>query len=374
MTSPFGPLLLSSTNTLWLQELVRLLVREHKLSYEKYVHQDQRRLDPRYWKRYTQRDNLQVYSQQDECGSRRRLFRSRRDTDVSTALAEMPTLLLVGTIPGSLNDVMYGVLNPTADSMRLKSSYVGDKFANCAVLATLERPTPNDPFRSHTLKWFESEQPLIFRPIVKNRDFVFTEATGVVELADGERVGYHVLHSVTFPGAKAMNGNIRAHMAVCAFYRQLSDGVVEVFTKTTANPGGHVSPSISIKYGANALLSAQKLRDCAHAKKLSWAIVGQTHSTSTTSTSSSSSTREIRVETNGICFNCGGSLLSRSDVCALCMRPICSACNVKKSLHSLSWTGGLAKHKTRFCCPCASDAMRLDARLIACEEFGEHNG
>eukprot|EP00644_Phytophthora_capsici_P009952 jgi/Phyca11/535640/estExt2_fgenesh1_pg.C_PHYCAscaffold_390057 len=213
MTSPFGPLHLSSTDTLWLQELVRLLVREHILSYEKRV-----------W-------------------------------------------LKTKTVPVTQRH--------RSDSMRLKSSYVGDKFANCAVLATLERPTANNPFRSHTLKWFESEQPLIFRPIVKNRDFVFTEATGVVELADGERVGYHVLHSVTFPGAKAMNGNIRAHMAVCAFYRQLSDGVVEVFTKTTANPGGHVSPSISIKYGANALLSAQKLRDCAHAKKLSWAIYEQ---------------------------------------------------------------------------------------------------
>ncbi|KAL3663827.1 hypothetical protein V7S43_011240 [Phytophthora oleae] len=382
-SSPFGPLHLSCTDTLWPQELVRLLVHEHVLGYEKYVHQDQRLLDPRLWKRHTQRDNLQVYCQQPaiqrknnsagERGSRRRLFRSRRDTDVGTALAEMPTLLLVGTITGSLNDFMYGVLNPTADSMRLKSSYVGDKFANCAVLATLKRPTPNDPFHSHTLKWFEGDHPFIFRPIVKNRDFVFMKATGVAELADGERVGYHVMHSVTFPGAREMNGNIRAHMAVCAFYRQHCDGVVEVFTKTTANPGGHVAPAIAAKYGATALLSAQKLTDCAHAKKLAWAMAGRTRLTSSTS-SSSSSTREFRSNSDGVCFNCGGaasiSLLSRSDVCALCMRPICSACKVKKSLRFLSWTGGLTKHKTRFCGPCASDAMRLDARLLACEEFG----
>nr|KAE8935429.1 hypothetical protein PF009_g14627 [Phytophthora fragariae] len=128
-SSPFGPVRLSCIDTARLQELVRLLVHEHTLGYEQFVHEDQRLVDPTQWKRNAQRDNLQVYCRQQqqrknssagERGSRRRLF---RDTEVRTALTEMPTLLLVGTIKGSLADVMYGVLNPTADSMRLKSSY-----------------------------------------------------------------------------------------------------------------------------------------------------------------------------------------------------------------------------------------------------------
>ncbi|KAG7375400.1 hypothetical protein PHYBOEH_002618, partial [Phytophthora boehmeriae] len=69
-------------------------------------------------------------------------------------------------------------------SSRLKSSYVGDKFAACAVLVTLFKPTKREPFRSHTLKWLEGDHPYIFRPIVKNRDFVFMEATGFTQLAD----------------------------------------------------------------------------------------------------------------------------------------------------------------------------------------------
>ncbi|KAG7389252.1 hypothetical protein PHYPSEUDO_010810 [Phytophthora pseudosyringae] len=379
-SSPFGPLHLSCTDTLWLQELVRLLVHEHGLGYDKYVHQDQRLLDPHHWKRYMQRDTLHVYSQHPAmqrtnssagASTRRAFSTGRGDTEASTALAEMPTLLLVGTISGSLDDVMYGVLNPTADSMRIKSSYVGDKFANCAVLATLERPTPSDPFRSHTLKGFEGDHPHIFRPVVKNRDFVFMEATGVTELALGERVGYHVMHSVTFPGARATNGNVRAHVAVCAFYRQHCDGVVEVFTTTSANPGGHVAPAIAVKFGATALLSAQKLVRCAHAKKLACVVAGRARPTSTTSTCSSSSS--ISKDSSGVCFQCGGSstsLLSRSDACALCMRPMCSSCKVKKSLRFISRTGGVAKHKMRFCGPCASNAVHLDARALACEEFG----
>ncbi|GMF33774.1 unnamed protein product [Phytophthora fragariaefolia] len=395
-SSPFGPLHLSCTDTAWLQELVRLLVHEHMLGYEKFVHQDQRLADPMRWKRNAKRDNLQVYCQHPvqqrknssagERGLRRGLLRGHQDTDVGSALAEMPTLLLVGTMKGSLHDVMYGVLNPTADSMRIKSSYVGDKFASCAVLATIERPSPSDPFRSHTLKWFEGDHPYIFRPIVKNRDFVFMEATGIIQQADGGRVGYHVMHSVTFPGAKTMNGNIRAHMAVCAFYRQQSDGVVEVFTKTTANPGGHVAPAIAVKYGATALLSAQNLVDCAHAKKLAWAVATRARSTSTTSSSSSSSrsgssssssrsgssSRERRANSGGVCFSCdtSTSLLSRSDTCTLCTRPICPACKVKKALRVVAWTGGVAKHKTNFCGPCTAETMNLDARALAYEEFG----
>lgn len=360
-SSPFGPLQLSCTDTVWLQDLVRLLVHDHVLSYEKYALQDQRRLDPSQWKRNMQRDNLHVYSQ------------------FSTTQQRIPTLLLVGTIKGSLDDVMYGVLNPTANSMRVKSSYVGDKFANCAVLATLKRPTASDPFRSHTLKWFEGDHPSIFRPIVKNRDFVFMEATGFAELATAnrERVGYHVMHSVTFPGARAMNGNIRAHMAVCAFYRQQSDRVVEVFTKTTANPGGHIAPAITVKYAATALLSAQNLVHCAYAKKLAWAVARQTRSTSTTSSSSSSSstqsshTREFRLD--GVCINCAGniSLFSRSDVCAHCARPICSACKVKQSLSFVSWTGALTKHKMRFCGSAVLRLMRCrrNASRLSCSCF-----
>ncbi|KAE9105558.1 hypothetical protein PF010_g12966 [Phytophthora fragariae] len=147
-------------------------------------------------------------------------------------------------------------------------------------------------------------------------------------------------------------------MAVCAFYRQQSDGVVEVFTKTTANPGGHVAPAIAVKFGANALLSAQNLVDCAHAKKLAWAVSSRAHSTSTTSSSSSSSTsssatsstREFRAHSGGICVNCGESpsLLSRRDVCTLYV----------------------AKHKMKFCGPCVSEATNLDARALACDEFG----
>ncbi|KAE9178564.1 hypothetical protein PF004_g25438 [Phytophthora fragariae] len=327
-SSPFGPVRLSCIDTARLQELVRLLVHEHTLGYEQFVHEDQRLVDPTQWKRNAQRDNLQVYCRQQqqrknssagERGSRRRLF---RDTEVRTALTEMPTLLLVGTIKGSLADVMYGVLNPTADSMRLKSSYVGDKFAGCAVLATIERPTPSDPFRSHSLKWLEGDHPFIFRPIVKNRDFVFMEATGLIHLAGGERQ---------------------------------SDGVVEVFTKTTANPGGHVAPAIAVKFGANALLSAQNLVDCAHAKKLAWAVSSRAHSTSTTSSSSSSSTsssatsstREFRAHSGGIC-----------------------PAGVKKSLRFVAWTGDVAKHKMKFCGPCVSEATNLDARALACDEFG----
>ncbi|RLN81064.1 hypothetical protein BBJ28_00022110 [Nothophytophthora sp. Chile5] len=391
----FGSLHLSSTDTTWLQGLVPTLVREHIESYERHIQQDKRRLDQRRWKLVTKRENVRVFSEQamprgssggGDGGGQGSASRTPRKNaagaEVGAALADMPTLLLVGTIEGSLDDAMYGVLNPTVDSMRVKSSYVGDKFANCAVLATLERPTSRDPFRSLTLKWFEGDHPHIFRPIVRNRDFVFMEATGLAKLSSGEAIGYHVMHSVHFPEARAIGSNIRAHMAVCGLYGQRSDGVVDVFTKTTANPGGHVASAIAVKYASMALASAQKLIDCAHLKKLAWMVSRRMPSaTGSGSGSTASSTRSHHsfnsrdANTARVCFTCGEGAsyrrlsIPRYDVCTLCGRQMCSACKVTKELSFIDGNGGLMRHKMRFCQPCVSDAKHVSARAVACDEF-----
>ncbi|KAE8891544.1 hypothetical protein PF005_g13369 [Phytophthora fragariae] len=94
-SSPFGPVRLSCIDTARLQELVRLLVHEHTLGYEQFVHEDQRLVDPTQWKRNAQRDNLQVYCRQQqqrknssagERGSRRRLFRDTEPAGVKKSL------------------------------------------------------------------------------------------------------------------------------------------------------------------------------------------------------------------------------------------------------------------------------------------------
>ncbi|RLN73908.1 hypothetical protein BBJ28_00013378 [Nothophytophthora sp. Chile5] len=273
--SPFASLQLSTADVAQLQELVQLFVQEHVDSYEQYLYQDQQRLDERRWKMVMQRKNIRVFLEQTrrERGVSSSSSTSSKDLGhPQTQAADLPLLLLVGTLEGTLDDVMHGVLNPTVESMRVKSSYVGDNFAACSVLATLETATSADPFRSHIIKWFEGDHPQALRGLIKNRDFVYMEATGLTQLSNGEVIGYHVMHSLDFPETPETEGNVRGKLAVCAVFRQRSDGVVDVFTKTTANLGGRVARAVAVKYTATALISAQELVRCSQLKKLAWLV------------------------------------------------------------------------------------------------------
>ncbi|KAG7399618.1 hypothetical protein PHYBOEH_008406 [Phytophthora boehmeriae] len=195
--SPFGPpLQLSVEDANRLGEIARVFVEDHMKSYEKYLHDDQRRLDERRWKFTKQHDGVRVYAEQplkerrksgattqDELEReyrhqlQRNLIRSSSKATAAAAasLADLPVCLAVGTIAGTLDDAMYGMVNSTVEGMRIKSSYVGDNMADGAVLATIVEPTAGDPFHSLTVKWMENAQLQVLRPVVKNRDFVYLE-------------------------------------------------------------------------------------------------------------------------------------------------------------------------------------------------------
>lgn len=90
---------------------------------------------------------------------------------------------------------MFGVISPTLESMRLKASYIDD-ISSASVLSTIVKPTPEDPLQSLELKWMQLDLPLRSTKMVKNRDFVYMEATGIMRTEDGEEIGYHIQHSI----------------------------------------------------------------------------------------------------------------------------------------------------------------------------------
>ncbi|KAE8984805.1 hypothetical protein PF011_g20643 [Phytophthora fragariae] len=139
--SPFGPLQLSVEDATSLGEIARVFVQDNMRSYEKYLYEDQRRLDERRWKLTKQRDGVRVYVEhplkerrkvggatQDELEReyRHQLQRTTAGEKVTAAaaasLADLPLLLAVGTIAGTLDDAMYGAVNSTLEAMRVKSS------------------------------------------------------------------------------------------------------------------------------------------------------------------------------------------------------------------------------------------------------------
>ncbi|KAE8992769.1 hypothetical protein PR003_g22059 [Phytophthora rubi] len=442
--SPFGPLQLSVEDATSLGEIARVFVQDNMRSYEKYLYEDQRRLDERRWKLTKQRDGVRVYVEhplkerrkvggatQDELEReyRHQLQRTTAGEKVTAAaaasLADLPLLLAVGTIAGTLDDAMYGAVNSTLEAMRVKSSYVGDNMADGAVLAAIVEPTASDPFHSLTVKWMENEQLHVLKPVVKNRDFVYLEVTGLAELDNGERVGYHLLHSVNFPQAPELVGRVRANLSVGALYRQEREGLVDVYVRAILNPSGSILRSLVVRSVADAIISVTEMAECAQKKKLAWlaktsrearrqrvmqnavaAVVeanrvhspgGQSIVTSTTSSTATTrpsvpltAIREIPVSATATasamekCTSCqkrsthrspSGSLANTYDKrldrdrCKLCYRFVCSSCRVKHKLTFVKPQGELLRRDLRFCGRCVDRARAADTLTIASDEL-----
>ncbi|GAB9466495.1 hypothetical protein Gpo141_00003867 [Globisporangium polare] len=400
--SPFPPLLLPLDDVAKLEHLADVFVRKNVSQYEAFI-QQQQAVDERLWKLVKQREAVRVYAERSNSGISTRSSIMSEDKGESTeqqqqpSTQQLPVMLVVGSVVGTLDDMMYGVVNHTLQAMRLKTSYVDDNVSDAAVLATLATPTYESPFQSLTIKWMENEQALVFKPLVRNRDFVYMETTGITQTSSGERIGFHLLHSVHFPQTCELEGRVRGNMSVCGIYREKpgSPNEVDVYVKGILNPGGNIMRAVVVSASADALVSAWRNVECAHMKKLAWKLRTVRRSFSSASTSggeqdtttrdnneelsASSRLRSRKASDVGCCATCdkAPSSLSRSmlgDVrkrkCNLCWKYVCSSCRVKKTLsHVSAPTSKLRQREFAFCAKCISDAVATSAFSIAQREF-----
>ncbi|KAG7383191.1 hypothetical protein PHYBOEH_010021 [Phytophthora boehmeriae] len=314
-------------------------------------------------------------------------------TRASTILGvELPVLQLVGSIPGSLDDAMYGSLSTTSDAMRVKSAYEQESITDGAVLATIVIPSSSDPFRSLTIKWIELEGPTLdhhrYHPLhypVKlpgassREDLIFLEATGMTQLASGERVGYILRHSVHFPQTLVRPSVRRGNMSTCTLFREgnatpdelcdgPSRGSVEVFARACLNGG-----NAAVRATSQAMVTTGNVVLCGRMKKLAWmlsqrqppqaqmqllgdvtqrsSLAGLTRSLparkgrhgSLTVTVSAAAAAATTPNDSKLCVTCKkrGPWFSTSSnkkkpttTCQLCWRYVCSSCRLKKTVVS----------------------------------------
>ncbi|GMF32428.1 unnamed protein product [Phytophthora lilii] len=235
-TNPFKPLDLAPQAASGLEALAEVFVTESIRTYEHFLLEENCQVDDSRWKFILVID----------------------PRSLSSSTSELPIVLVAGTIEGDLDDTIYGFVCSTLDMMRIKTSYIQDTMYRACVLATLVKPTAEDPFRSVTIKWVEKGQPLHVRAVIKNRDFVYMKSTGTQFLRNGERVGYQLVHSVQFPETLARDSAIRGNMSMTVVYRQRENNVVDVFIKGFFNPAGGLTRSIITRSAAKALLSMSK--------------------------------------------------------------------------------------------------------------------
>lgn len=370
-TNPFLDIALTQADREELLALERRLVEETFHMYEHHVVVDNFQVDTTRWKHLRTDKNLRVYVERSKWVDESEDEAPTSDSTGTNDLNKLPRLLCAGSFQGSLNDLMFGTVNPTQDIMRVKASYVKD-YDDGAVLANIIVPTAEDPFRSVTVKWTKIDLPLGKTGLIKNRDFVCLEATGILHFANGDQVGYQLLHSIEFNQTDPLPGTVRARHIITGFYRQSGPNVIDTFAFDTVDPGGNVARKVALSVSAKALVSTNNYVICGQMKKLNWRL--QHRQAELRLRRHRSSTREGSNPNE--CVACKHTLspgylgipavrsLGKS-TCKLCMNPVCHSCKIVEPISFLTPDGKLLSRKITFCRLCICEVTAMDAIAAA---------
>ncbi|GMF25250.1 unnamed protein product [Phytophthora lilii] len=345
IVNPFPTVPLTPSDQAQLHDLATSLVKAGLERYTSFLENDKRTVDPARWKLIKSRERARVYMEKPVPGS-------LEDTQ------DLPSLLCVGTTLGQLEDMMFGVVNPTLEVMRIKASYVDD-LSGAAVLATVEEPTLDEPFKSLVVKWMELDIPLHSTSLVKNRDYIYAEATDIIKLPSGERVGYHLLHSINFPQTHELPNRIRGNLSICGFFRQIATDVTEIYVTGIMDPAGGLVRHLVIPNMAAAFLSTLKYAHCGQMKKLAWMLEKRY--------------KESRLlgapNKKAQCVTCKASITGRKlgdfgktdATCKLCFCYVCHGCKIQKKISFVTPDLLLTKRKVTFCGLCLAEVNKSDA-------------
>ncbi|KAE8903320.1 hypothetical protein PF010_g13147 [Phytophthora fragariae] len=383
-TSPFPPLQLSPTTAAEMANLAQKLVSRNIGMYEGFLLDNHGKVNEAQWKFVSSKDDLRAYAELP------RASEAAHPYQLETPVADLPVVMITGSIVGDLDDVMYGVTCPTTEQMRVKTSYIHDDIPSSCVLANLVSPTPDTPFNAVTVKWVEILVPLAVRPVVKHRDFVYVEATGIERLRNGERVGYHIVHSVQFPETPPLESHFRGNSSISILYRQRTTNVTDVYIKGFFNPAGGIMRTIVIRSAARILLSVAKDVHCAQMKKLVWALRqrgnGETSSSSSECTDSAAGDSTLD---DKCCSGCGkkqsvfvqaasrtsrgSKILQKRRHCRICMRYMCLDCRRQHQLTFVLPDQRLKQLLVTICRNCEAEALSESAMGIARDELLQRN-
>ncbi|GMF55044.1 unnamed protein product [Phytophthora fragariaefolia] len=363
--SPFGELELTMGDRSQLEALAQTFVSDNLRQYVAHAAIGLDQVDDRRWKVVRTKEALRVYTERSKRDMARRARKqqaaSATENEAGYTVSELPVMFSAGTLVGQLDDVMFGAVNPSLEHMQIKASYVRD-VSGAAVLATVAEPTLDDPFCSLTIKWMEVDLPLCKSGLVKNRDYVYMEATGTVQLGhQGERIGYHLMHSVHFPQTVDRPHKVRGRLSICSFFRQTNPDTVEHYSSGTIDPGGVIPRSLLVRSTATQMLAPLRYAYCGQMKKLTWMLQQKREERRIASGS---------VKMFDACVTCRSKASNLfSSTCCMCLGDLCRSCSIKKHLSFLSPDRTLMRSKVYVCAACMIEGLQVSASRAARDQL-----
>uniref|UniRef100_H3GZQ1 FYVE-type domain-containing protein n=1 Tax=Phytophthora ramorum TaxID=164328 RepID=H3GZQ1_PHYRM len=332
--SPFRPMSLSLADMTELQVLAKTILDANFDQYLRFTD-----VDPNIWKLVKFKDQVRVYSSR---ATERRSYRFQVDDG-----SDLQSMLLVGSTPGSLNDVMYGIVGSSGIEMA-----GANVFSDAAVLSSIREPTPVEPFQSVAVRWMELDVRRRSVRLVKNRDYVYVEATGVETLPSGERLGYHLMHSVDVPAAHDLPGRVRAKLSVCSFFRQTNEDSVSVYAMAMMDPMSSRVRRVVAPRFVKALLSmftarGGKMQKLVQVLSKSYRDLESSKPLSSYLNCTTCTKRVWRLR----------RFTNYNNSCTLCREYVCSSCKIEKKIKLRRRDQKEANRKVVFCFSCLTDVM-----------------
>ncbi|KAL3659947.1 hypothetical protein V7S43_015248 [Phytophthora oleae] len=381
-----------------MQELAATLLQQNLDQYSDLAVTKDGHPDSRSWAPIQKREGVRVYKESTRQQHQQLKAQAATGNGAVKTAKIPPSLLLMGTVKGNLDDVLYASAASTTESMLTKSKFIDDGTVDCKVLARIVEPTMAAPmhFLNVTWRYYALSEP---------RDFVSLDVAGWAHTARGEQVAYHLVHSVGFDALPNFEhkGVARANMSVCWIFRQRTATLVECYARgyyefDTTNA---MLNSISLHTIASQWASCVKLVSYAQSMKLARLLNcgkgvvssdgsesdsgdgsfdpsrSQTMSSSTSSSGNSvvllpAPPEPARVPASRCKLCCKGFrfLGATRRVCQACDEDICSRCSVKETLCLFSRTRQCVRErKKNFCKQCVADAMRSEAGAVARDDF-----
>ncbi|EGZ14420.1 hypothetical protein PHYSODRAFT_505827 [Phytophthora sojae] len=333
VVNPFQQLNLIAADRSSLVELANQCISTN-LEYLTHYQTNKRRVNPAHWKSLKEKEKLKVYTEKPE-GAAAAAASGNEPTG-----SGLPMILCVGTKEGKLDDLMYGVVSEDLETMRMKASY------------------------SLVIKWMELDIPFASTSLVKNRDYVYLEGTGFVTTSKGERMGYHLLHSVNFPETHGLPNRVRGNLSIIAFWRQVGANTMEMYATGVMDPvDAGLVRKLVVSNMANLFLSSLKYAYCGQMRKLSYMLERRYEESKLHGTPNR----------KNVCVTCSSPVTTRklgdfgksNSSCKLCFGFVCHACKIVRKLSFVDPDLLLSQRKVTFCTACISEVTSMSALDVA---------
>ncbi|KAL3659794.1 hypothetical protein V7S43_015097 [Phytophthora oleae] len=352
--APLPTITFSTDDASELQALAKTIVAANLNRYENFSD-----VDPSTWTLVKSRSQMRLYAER-----RWNRLHSIIQRDPATD-PELQVMLCIGSNPGTMEDTMSRISNPDINPALSKTIFATD-IDRSVVLSTIQAPTLNEPFNSVKVKWMELDVRRRAMGFIRNRDYVYIEASGVENLPGNDRVGYYLMHSVDILQAPTISGRIRGKLSVCFFFHQENANSVAVYAVWMLNPMNEQARRVIVPHFAQMILSLFTTSGINDGK------MKQLRDTLGKSYSELNTLRGVRLTTPYFtCVTCSkrlwaiGKFTSQHNTCKSCLGHICSSCRIEKKPKFLTSNLKKTTRNMTLCLSCLDGMITAEEPKLA---------